>query len=52
MTQADGTVPGGCAIYLVVEKKNEKKLLLNTHPRYFFNALMTEVSGPGRRDLN
>ena len=51
MTQADGTVPGGCAIYLVVKKKREN-LLLNTHPRYFFNALMTEMSGPGRRDLN
>ena len=25
MTQADGTVPGGCAIYLVVKKKTRIK---------------------------
>ena len=52
LLQLDGTVPGGCAIYLVVKKSFPEKLLLNTHPPYFFNALMTEMSGPGRRNLN
>ena len=34
------------------EKILSPKNFLNTHPPYFFNALMTEMSGPGRRDLN
>ena len=35
MTQTDGTVPGGCAIYLVVKKKTRKTIVEHTSPLFF-----------------
>ena len=43
---------GGCAIFLVGKKKHFPKTFVeHTHP-LFLKALMTDMSSPGRRDLN